>query len=77
MFESLDDGLVSKPVTPRAVTKSAAFALRIVTGEIRDILLRGFVRSPHRHDPGASSRFPPASWEHPARELLLAALPWR
>src|SRR5215472_4506962 len=25
----------------------------------------------------ASSRFPPASWEHPARELLLAALPWR
>jgi hypothetical protein len=35
IFETLNDGLVSKPITPCA----AAFALRIVTGEIRDIFL--------------------------------------
>jgi len=59
IFESLDDGLVSKPVTPGAVAGSAAFALRIDTRNVRDILPNGFVRFPHRHDPRASDRFWP------------------
>jgi hypothetical protein len=59
IFENLNDGLVSKPVTPRAAAWSAAFALGIDTDEVRTILLNGFVRSPHRHDPRASSRFSP------------------
>jgi hypothetical protein len=49
MFESLDDGLVSKPVTPSAPAGSAAFVLEINTGKVRDIVLDRFVRSPHRH----------------------------
>jgi hypothetical protein len=49
IFESLNDGLVSKPVTPRAVTRSGAFALRIDTGELQHIFLYRFVRSPRRH----------------------------
>src|SRR6516162_8346344 len=49
MFESRNDGLVSKPVTPGAPARSATFALRIDTGTVRHILLGGFARSPHRH----------------------------
>jgi hypothetical protein len=59
IFERLNDRLVSKPVAPSAAARSAAFALRIDTGKVRDILLDGFVRSPHRHDPRAFSRFSP------------------
>jgi hypothetical protein len=56
IFENLNDGLVSKSVTPRA----AAFALRVDTRKVRDIFLHdGFVGAPHRHDPRASSRFSP------------------
>src|SRR5262245_22284965 len=54
IFESLNDGLVSEPVTPSAAAP-AAFALRIDGERGRDILLDGFVRSPHRHDPRAAS----------------------
>jgi hypothetical protein len=49
MFESRNDRLVSKPITPRAAARSATFALRIDTRTVRDILLGGFGRSPHRH----------------------------
>jgi hypothetical protein len=49
MFEILNDGLVSKPVTPGAAARASAFALRIYTGKVRDIFLDGFGRSPHRH----------------------------
>jgi hypothetical protein len=60
MFERLNDGLVSKPVTPSAAAWAAAFAVRINTGQVRGILLHGFVRSPHR------------ILEHPAALALLA-----
>jgi len=76
MFEILNDCLVSKPVTPSAAARSP-FALRIDTRKIRDILLDGFVRSPHRHNPRASSRSGPASREDPVSEFLLPSLPWR
>jgi len=49
MFEILNDGLVSKPITPSAAARLAMFALRIDTGKVRDIVLDGFGRSPHRH----------------------------
>src|SRR5258707_8236393 len=79
IFESLNDGLVSKPVTPRAAARSAAFILRIDTGEVQHIFLYGFVRSPHRHyrsleHPAAS---PPAARDDPVSKFLLAALRWR
>jgi hypothetical protein len=77
MFEILNDGLVSKPVTPGAAAGSAAFALRIDTGNVRDILPNGFVKSPHRtilEHPTASG---PASLEGPVSGFRLAALPWR
>src|SRR5262245_17650035 len=47
-FESRNDGLVSKPITP-AAARSATFAPRIDTGTARDIVLGGFGRSPHHH----------------------------
>jgi hypothetical protein len=34
IFKSLSHGLVSKPVTPSAAARSAAFALRIDTGKV-------------------------------------------
>src|SRR5262249_18433555 len=49
-FESRNDGLVSKPITPSAAACSATFAARIDTASARDIVPDGFVRSPHRHD---------------------------
>jgi hypothetical protein len=49
MFEILKDGLVSKPITPSAAARSVAFTLRIDTRKVRDIVLGGFGRSPHRH----------------------------
>jgi hypothetical protein len=49
MFESLNDGLVGKPITPSAAARSAMFALWTDTGKVRDILLGGFGSSPHRH----------------------------
>jgi hypothetical protein len=51
IFESLDDGLASKPIAPSAAARSAAWAVRIDTGKVRDILLDGFVMSPHRDPP--------------------------
>src|SRR5262249_12216094 len=56
IFESVNDGLVSKPIAPSAAARSAAFVLQIVAGKGRDILHDGFVRPPHRHDPRAASR---------------------
>jgi len=34
IFESLNDGLVSKPIAPSAAARSAAFALGIDTGKV-------------------------------------------
>jgi hypothetical protein len=42
-INTADEGTLERPVG------SAAFALRIDTGKVRDILLAGFGRSPHRH----------------------------
>jgi hypothetical protein len=47
MFEILNDGLVGKPIAQGAV--ATAFVLQIDTGNIRNILLGGFGRPPHRH----------------------------
>src|SRR5215831_9008508 len=74
IFERLNDGLVSKPVTPSAAAPSAAFALRIDTGRARVIVLGGFGRSPHRHDPQASPRAAPVSWEGPPSVFFPAVL---
>jgi hypothetical protein len=69
VFEILNDGLVSEPITP---TGSATFSLRIDFENVRDILLDGFGRSPLVID--VSSRAGPTSREHPASGVLLAAL---
>jgi len=73
IFEGLNDGLVDETITPSAAARSAAFAPRIDTGKVRDILLGRFGRSPHRH-PLASGRSDPASLEGPLGEFLLASL---
>jgi hypothetical protein len=49
IFKSLNDGLIAEPVTPSAPAGSAAFVLKIKTGQVRDIVLERLVRSPHRH----------------------------
>src|SRR2546423_1202147 len=77
IFERLNDGLVSKPIAPSAAARSAAFALRIHTGNVRDLFPGGVIRSPHRRDPRASSRADPAKREDPVSGLLLAPLRWR
>src|SRR5262249_1144048 len=77
IFESLNDGLVSKPIAPSAPARWAAFALGIDTRKVRDILLGGFARSPHRGDPPAASRAYPANREDPVSGILLAPLRWR
>src|SRR5262245_59345542 len=76
IFESLNDGLLSKPVTPCAAACAAAFAVQVDTGQVRDILLHRFVRSPHRIT-RASSRTGPASRQDPANGFLLVSLRWR
>jgi hypothetical protein len=42
--------------------------------EVRDIVLGGFARSPHRHDPRGSPRAVPASQEGPLSGFLSAVL---
>ena len=76
IFETLNDGLVSKPITPCAAAWAAAFAVRVDTGRVRGILLHPFVRSPHRilEHPAPSH---PANPEDPVSGFLLAALRWR
>src|SRR5215831_13822098 len=49
IFESLDDRLIHKAVTRSLAPRSASLILRVDGGRIRDILLGGFVRPPHRH----------------------------
>jgi hypothetical protein len=49
IFKSLNDGLIAEPVTEGAPTGSAALVLEINTGNVRDIVLDRFVRSPPRH----------------------------
>ena len=74
IFKSLNDGLITEPVTPSAPAGSAAFVLEINTGKVRDIVLDRFVSTPHRHlsilEHPAASR--PASREDPVSEFLLA-----
>jgi hypothetical protein len=61
IFETLNDGLVSKPIAPGVAAWSVAFAVRINTGQVRDILLHWFVRSPHRHPRAAA--LAPLAWK--------------
>jgi hypothetical protein len=49
IFKNLDDGLVRKAVTRSLSPRSAALTLGVDTGRVRDILLGGFIRSPHRY----------------------------
>jgi hypothetical protein len=73
IFEGLNDGLVGKPFTPSAAVRSAALPMWIDAGNARDILLSGFVRSPHHH-PRAFSR---VGRKDPETGFLPASLRWR
>src|SRR5215468_8116162 len=77
IFESLDDGLVRNAVTRSLAPRSAALTPWVDTGRVRDILLGGFVRPPHRPVLEQLAEQGPTSRADPASGFLLASLRWR